>query len=283
MVVIACPAAAPTGITQDRLGLPSKCTVQAPQSAAPQPNFVPFMPSKSRRTHSSGMSGGASTVWGLPLIFKVIMANLRGCRRCPIPASFAWISHAEIYASPVNANLLNLGIAWGALGLKLRREGDSQRGGHPHEVGEGVGLHLTHHLASVRLHGDFGRAESGRDLFVEETGDDARHDFTLAAGQRGVPLAKPFELGRLAERRPAALERSSDRREQHVIVEWLGEELDGSGFHRANRPRNVAVAGQEDDGHLAAIPGDPLLQLETVQPRQLDVQNQTVRYLGGLA
>jgi hypothetical protein len=74
MVVIACPTAALTGITQDRRGLPSECTVQAPHSAAPQPNLVPFMPSRSRSTQSSGMSGGASTVWAFPLIFKVTMS-----------------------------------------------------------------------------------------------------------------------------------------------------------------------------------------------------------------
>src|ERR1700758_5548244 len=73
MVVIEWPTAAPTGITQDRLGLPSKCTVQAPQSATPQPNLVPFMPRRSRKTHSSGISVGASTVCDLPLIFNVIM------------------------------------------------------------------------------------------------------------------------------------------------------------------------------------------------------------------
>src|SRR5262249_29934549 len=77
MVVIAWPAAALTGMTQDRLGLPSRCTVQAPQSAAPQPNLVPFMPRRSRRAHSSGISGGASTVCDFPLIFKVIMTLLR--------------------------------------------------------------------------------------------------------------------------------------------------------------------------------------------------------------
>src|SRR3954469_15955326 len=71
MVVIAWPTAALTGVTHDRLGMPSRCTVQAPQSATPQPNFVPFMPSRSRRTHSSGMSSGASTVCDLPLIFSL--------------------------------------------------------------------------------------------------------------------------------------------------------------------------------------------------------------------
>jgi hypothetical protein len=34
------------------------------------------MPSRSRKTHSKGMSGGASTVWDLPLISNVIMIDL---------------------------------------------------------------------------------------------------------------------------------------------------------------------------------------------------------------
>jgi len=39
--------------------------------SAPQPNLVPFMPSRSRKTHSKGMSDGASRVWDSPLIFNV--------------------------------------------------------------------------------------------------------------------------------------------------------------------------------------------------------------------
>src|SRR5256885_7234681 len=62
MVVMAWPTAALTGVTHDRRGMPSRFTVQAPHSAAPQPNLVPVMPSRSRKTHSRGMSGGASTV-----------------------------------------------------------------------------------------------------------------------------------------------------------------------------------------------------------------------------
>src|SRR5882724_10500864 len=61
-------------MTQDRLGMPSRCTVQAPQSATPQPNLVPFMPSRSRKTHSRAMSGSASTLCDLPLIFRAIIA-----------------------------------------------------------------------------------------------------------------------------------------------------------------------------------------------------------------
>src|SRR6267142_338053 len=41
MVVIFFPATAATGVTQERIGCPSRCTVQAPHNAIPQPNFVP--------------------------------------------------------------------------------------------------------------------------------------------------------------------------------------------------------------------------------------------------
>src|SRR5262245_42057744 len=74
MVVMECSAAALTGITQDRRGTPSRCTGQAPHNATPQPNLVPFMPSRSRKTHSRGMSGSASTECDVPLICSVIIA-----------------------------------------------------------------------------------------------------------------------------------------------------------------------------------------------------------------
>src|SRR3954447_26239768 len=56
---------------QERMAAPSRCTVQAPHSAMPQPNLVPVMPSTSRSTHSSGVSPSTSTSWGVPLIFNV--------------------------------------------------------------------------------------------------------------------------------------------------------------------------------------------------------------------
>ena len=50
MVVIAEPPTLSIVVTHDRVATPSMCTVQAPHSAAPQPNFVPVMPSTSRNT-----------------------------------------------------------------------------------------------------------------------------------------------------------------------------------------------------------------------------------------
>src|SRR6516164_11035471 len=58
-------------VMQERTAVPSICTVQAPHSAMPHPNFVPVMPSMSRRTQSSGVSPSTSMLRGLPLILTV--------------------------------------------------------------------------------------------------------------------------------------------------------------------------------------------------------------------
>src|SRR3989442_10720985 len=81
MVVTRFPAAAATGITQERTAVPSRCTVQAPHWAMPHPNFVPVRPRLSRSTHRSGVSGVTSTDWRLPLTVKTIGGMTHSGRR----------------------------------------------------------------------------------------------------------------------------------------------------------------------------------------------------------
>src|SRR5579863_3058148 len=61
MVVTCFPAARDTGVLQERTGRPSRCTVQAPHCATPQPYFVPVRPRCSRKTQSRGVEGSTST------------------------------------------------------------------------------------------------------------------------------------------------------------------------------------------------------------------------------
>src|SRR3954462_11389802 len=68
MVVISDVPMLSIGVIQERVGSPSTCTVQAPHSAMPQPNFVPVMPRTSRSTQSSGVSPSTSTEWLVPLM-----------------------------------------------------------------------------------------------------------------------------------------------------------------------------------------------------------------------
>src|SRR5258707_7360560 len=73
-IVVTCfPSARDTGATQERIALPSRCTVHAPQSAIPQPNFVPVNPSDSRSTHNKGVDGSTSTCTAFPFTKKLVI------------------------------------------------------------------------------------------------------------------------------------------------------------------------------------------------------------------
>src|ERR1700682_1018702 len=84
MVTIALPAAAEIGVMQERVATPSRCTVHAPQSAIPHPNFVPVRPNSSRSVHKRGVSAGRSTVTDLPLTFRVGIAIGSSSGREPV-------------------------------------------------------------------------------------------------------------------------------------------------------------------------------------------------------
>ena len=76
MVVIFLPATAEIGVTQERVGWPSTCTVQAPHWAMPQPNLVPVSLSSSRITHNRGVLGAASTGVDFPLTWSDMVLML---------------------------------------------------------------------------------------------------------------------------------------------------------------------------------------------------------------
>src|SRR5258708_25861557 len=78
MVVIFLPATSEIAVWHDRTASPLTWTVQAPQSPAPQPNFVPVICNCSRIAQSSGVSGAASTDIFRPLMFKVVMFPPKG-------------------------------------------------------------------------------------------------------------------------------------------------------------------------------------------------------------
>src|ERR1700733_1235742 len=101
MVVIARLPTVPTARTQDRTGLPSRCTVQAPHWAMPQPYLVPVMPNTSRSTQSSGMSSGASKLLSSPLILSVGITTLRSFRaQPPTGRCGTLVLHGQINAGP---------------------------------------------------------------------------------------------------------------------------------------------------------------------------------------
>ena len=65
-------------MTQERIGVPSRCTVQAPHWAMPQPNLVPVMPRTSRSTHSK-----RHVAVDIDLMIGAIDFDFNGHRICP--------------------------------------------------------------------------------------------------------------------------------------------------------------------------------------------------------
>src|SRR5205085_1777505 len=72
IVVIFFPATVCSGVLQERIASPFASTVHEPQKPRPHPNLVPAIPTSSRKTHKSGVSGGEETMCALPLIVRFV-------------------------------------------------------------------------------------------------------------------------------------------------------------------------------------------------------------------
>src|ERR1700688_2509065 len=75
----------------------------------------------------------------------------------------------------------------------------------------------------------------------------------------------------------AALDGVPDRVQQHVVAEWLRQELDSARLHGLHRHRHVTVTGDEDDRHVNPIDSNALLQIETIEVRKSNVKDQAAR------
>src|SRR5438105_12334259 len=114
--------------------------------------------------------------------------------------------------------------------------------GHFHELGERVGHHLLHHLASVGFYRDFTDAELATDLLVQPAGDHQVHDLAFATGEGRVTVSYCPYLRLAIQCSAAALDGLVDGAQQDVVAKWLRQELDSSPLHRLDGHRHVSVA-----------------------------------------
>src|ERR1041384_5297628 len=75
MVTTVLPPTSDIATPQARTASPFMCTVHAPHSATPQPNFVPVRPSSSRRYHISGIDGSPSKDRCCPFTLRLTMMS----------------------------------------------------------------------------------------------------------------------------------------------------------------------------------------------------------------
>lgn len=108
----------------------------------------------------------------------------------------------------------------------VRPAGKAEFRGYPHQVGERVSFHLLHHLTSVRLHRGLTDTQLATDLFIQQTRDDQRHDLPFAGSEGRVTVAERLQLRLVTKGKAALVKRLAERAPQHVIIEWLRQELD---------------------------------------------------------
>src|SRR6266478_2618985 len=135
--------------------------------------------------------------------------------------------------------------------------------GHCHQIGERVSLHLSHHLTSVCLYRDLADVELATDLFIQQAGGYQGHDLPFARREQCVTVPERPYLRLATKCGLAALDGVSDGTQQHIIAEWLRQELDSARLHGLDGHRYVTVPRNEDDRHVDPIAGDAFLQLET--------------------
>src|SRR5580698_2165590 len=151
--------------------------------------------------------------------------------------------------------------------------------GHLDQVRDGIGLHLFHDPASVRLHSNFADPQIAANLLIRPAGDNQGHYLAFPSGQQLVPVPEGLHLHLAAECDAAAFEGLPDSSQEHLIAEWLGQKFLRSGFHGADRHRNIAVASNKNDRHLNPFDGHSLLQVKSVEAWEGNVEDQAARSL----
>src|SRR5262245_43495346 len=127
-------------------------------------------------------------------------------------------------------------------------------------------MHLDRLLDDPQLAGD---------LLVQTTEHDEIEDLALAWGQRAEPSSKVGDTSPVAVFSSVFLHRPTHGIEHVTRPIRLREEIYRTRAYRADAHRDVAVRGDEHDGHALIALREQVLQIEAGEARHLDVENQT--------
>src|SRR6202022_4250477 len=104
-----------------------------------------------------------------------------------------------------------------------------------------------------------------------------RHHLPFARSERRVTVPERPYLRLATKCDLAALDGVSDGTQQHIIAEWLSQELDSARLHCLDGHRYVTVTRNEDDRHVDPIAGDAFLQIETIETWKRNVKYEATR------
>src|SRR5262245_32548875 len=130
------------------------------------------------------------------------------------------------------------------------------------------------------LHRYFADAELAADLLIHHARSYQHHDLALAAAERAIAVSQRLCLHLMAQSDLATGERAFYGTQQSILAQWLGQEFDGARFHGPYSHRDIAMASDKDDRHVASIGGDSFLQLKSIEVRETHIEQETTGHLG---
>jgi len=146
--------------------------------------------------------------------------------------------------------------------------------GHPGQVRQRSGLHLSHDLAAMNFYSGLADADVVRDLLVEAASHDQGHNLTLAGGEGLEARPQRGDCLFVLQPRAISLEAQLDRVQQVLIAERFCQELDRSSFYRLDGHRDVAMSGDEDDRNVNVGRRELSLKIETTSAGQSDIEDE---------
>ena len=103
---------------------------------------------------------------------------------------------------------------------------------HPAELGKRTRLHLPNQVSAMHLHRGFGDADIIGDLFVQATGHNVEHDFTLSGAERAETLPERGQSSVPLPSGTIASQSGLDGLNEVLITKRFRQELYGAPLHR---------------------------------------------------
>src|SRR5688572_645759 len=129
----------------------------------------------------------------------------------------------------------------------------------------------------MNFYGDDAQIELGSDALVHLPRDDVAHDLPFALRELVVASPQRRESGVVTAPRTITLYGRMNGVEQHLVIEWFGEELCRASLHRTHGHRHIAMPGDEDDRQRDSCFREFLLKCQSAHSGQTHVEYETTR------
>jgi hypothetical protein len=155
-------------------------------------------------------------------------------------------------------------LGW-ELGSVTPRGNKPESLGDSHEVSQRFGFHFVHDLSAMNLYRFFTRTQFRRNLLIQQSAGHKREYFPFARSQRIITALQLASLCTLRQLTSMLFDPALNGFEQILFFDGLGQELQRSALHCADRHWDISVASDKNYGQINLGFGELLLKIQAAQ------------------